>query len=848
MEQPNQHLSSTPSPIDTQAAGPSNVTQPAGASIGGSQPTQGAETDIARADPVVLPPPPEVEGANPKKKRKPNASGPRTTASIWKHFTRLPENEVQDPTAACNYCGKRYLCDSKTHGTTNLNTHLKICIKYTYAISNDPSQTVLNLASGDLAATSLRFNVEACRKAVAMFVILDEHAFRAVEGEGFKFLCNQLQPQFTVPSRFTVARDCYLIYLDEKVRLRAFFRSNCSRVALTTDCWTSVQNLSYLVLTAHFVDNDWRYQKRIISFSTVPNHKGETIGKVVEEVLREWGLRNLSTITVDNASSNDVAVAHLKKRFKNMNGLVLDGQFFHMRCCAHILNLVVNDGLKDMSGCITSIRNAVRFVRSSTQRHDKFMECIEFSRISSKKLVCLDVPTRWNSTYLMLDAAEKFQVAFEKLEFEDPNYLESFGVAGPPTSADWDKARAFIRFLKFFYEATQMFSSSLHVSVHTTFHQLAVIYSELVQYCHSSNPTLSRMGMDMKLKYDKYWGSIANINHLLYFGVIFDPRYKLKYVRWCFSKMYNEDPNLIKELITSINENLSRMYDCYSAAHNEENRQDQGQSSHGPLGPLEGSTSGSKSAEIPTFLEMANAFQQHLEQESSFESKNELERYLDEACVKDNGKFELLVWWRQNSSRFPILSILVKDVLATPVSTVASESAFSTGGRVLDTYRSSLNPEVAEALICTQNWMRQSSNQPKELDVVDVFDQSEKVITEFRGLIISGRARRCAAGAGSSQSQPIQNVVLITIEGILIGALLLKSMCIYNCWLMESAPKRFPGNTITGYSLEAPMLVVYMDEMSLEGWKSLIECPKIHASLMVKIEECNLSYDYGSVT
>lgn len=127
MEQPNQHLSSTPSPIDTQAAGPSNVTQPAGASIGGSQPTQGVETDISRADPAVLPPPPEVEGANPKKKRKPNASGPRTTASIWKHFTRLPENEVQDPTAACNYCGKRYLCDSKTHGTTNLNTHLKIC-------------------------------------------------------------------------------------------------------------------------------------------------------------------------------------------------------------------------------------------------------------------------------------------------------------------------------------------------------------------------------------------------------------------------------------------------------------------------------------------------------------------------------------------------------------------------------------------------------------------------------------------------------------------------------------------------------------------------------------------------
>ncbi|KAL0367968.1 UNVERIFIED_CONTAM: hypothetical protein Scaly_1015700 [Sesamum calycinum] len=46
-----------------------------------------------------------------------------------------------------------------------------------------------------------------------------------------------------------------------------------------------------------------------------------------------------------------------------------------------------------------------------------------------------------------------------------------------------------------------------------------------------------------------------------------------------------------------------------------------------------------------------------------------------------------------------------KDILATLVSTIASEQAFSTTDRLLDSYRSSLNPKTVEALICTQSWL-----------------------------------------------------------------------------------------------------------------------------------------------
>ena len=67
-------------------------------------------------------------------------------------------------------------------------------------------------------------------------------------------------------------------------------------------------------------------------------------------------------------------------------------------------------------------------------------------------------------------------------------------------------------------------------------------------------------------------------------------------------------------------------------------------------------------------------------------------------------------------------------MLAVPVSTVASKSAFSTGGCILDPFRSSLALEMAQSLICTQNWL-QSSLQislRQAMDNVELFEDYGK--------------------------------------------------------------------------------------------------------------------------
>ena len=159
----------------------------------------------------------------------------------------------------------------------------------------------------------------------------------------------------------------------------------------------------------------------------------------------------------------------------------------HMCCCVHILNLIVQSALKSIHESIVKIWNAVQYVRASLPRFEKFQECVENEKIKAKCLLSLDVPTMWNSTYLMLDCVLKFVRAFDRLEEGDGHYKLYFYEVdgngkkpiGPPNYLDWENVKTFIKFLGIFYEVILRFSRSLLVTSNTYFHKLISIENQL---------------------------------------------------------------------------------------------------------------------------------------------------------------------------------------------------------------------------------------------------------------------------------------------------------------------------------------------------------------------------------
>ncbi|MBA0734042.1 hypothetical protein Gogos_017995 [Gossypium gossypioides] len=124
---------------------------------------------------------------------------------------------------------------------------------------------------------------------------------------------------------------------------------------------------------------------------------------------------------MDDAFYNDAAIRMLKDNLSFHKRLSLNGKFFHVCCCAHILNLLVHDGLSEIEDVNYNVKESVKHITTSTVRLTIFNDIIKQLQLPNKRLI-LDCCTWWNATYLMLSRVLEFKDLFSRYAQQDVSY------------------------------------------------------------------------------------------------------------------------------------------------------------------------------------------------------------------------------------------------------------------------------------------------------------------------------------------------------------------------------------------------------------------------------------------
>ncbi|KAI9156677.1 hypothetical protein LWI28_010450 [Acer negundo] len=585
----------------------------------------------------------------------------RLSSKVWEVFVKLPRSSDGRERNKCKLCGKVYLCE-RILATGNMKRHLKICPKMK---RHDVDQLFESGSEGGSSSNYDRKDPQVFQELVTAAIIMHDLPLRFFEWSHIRKMIEYVSDDVNLVSKKTTEMDVLKVHRREKEVVKKTIEEAYGRVCLTAELWTAMNTDNYMCVVAHFLDKIWVLQKRMLDFYWMPTpHDVISLTNKFNRLLWEWGIdKKLCSLTLDNALSDNSFVNNLKGLLLNLRiPLVCNGDFLHINCCAHILDLIVQDGLKDINEIVHKIRESIICVKVSKELRQDFLECIKQVSLDCKKGLRQDIPTIWNLTYLMLENALYYRRAWCLLELFDNNFKLC------PSASEWDKVEKSIKFFVIFYEIACIFSRTKCPTSNMYFPKMLVALVTLKQNLESEDVFLKKMTNQMYTKFYKYWADSCII---LAIAVILDPRYKMKFVEFAFEKVYG-DGSVQLELVRNT---LYSLFSDYMTNSTETSTSKASFAS----GVTSTFTHGTSFDLIDTVMK---EFDSSLSDDCI--QKTQLELYLDEPRLDRSMDLDILRFWKVNEFRYPVLATLARDVLTIPISTVTSKSAFNIDGRNLD--------------------------------------------------------------------------------------------------------------------------------------------------------------------
>uniref|UniRef100_A0A803LA19 SRP54-type proteins GTP-binding domain-containing protein n=1 Tax=Chenopodium quinoa TaxID=63459 RepID=A0A803LA19_CHEQI len=331
------------------------------------------------------------------------------------------------------------------------------------------------------------------------------------------------------------------------------------------------------------------------------------------------------SLTVDNASYNDVMVKHMKNRL----------------------------GSRD------KIRNLVKFVTRTSSRSKDFYDTAQ--------------------KHFHLEAKRKLRMDMQ---------------SNVPLDDEWENLSVVHKFLKLFYDVTCMFSANKSPTSNMYFKGACMVHRRLLETSKGPHEFLAQIVLPMLEKFDKYW---SEYNIYLACAAILDPRFKLKFVEYCFDKIYGLDEAMCK--VEKVLNTLRSLYNEYKSTFS--------------TSPIVVPSTTSSRIEDENFFDDYQSYSSRITRTQT--KKSQLESYLKESELDLDMELDILEYWQQNAVRFSELAILARDLLTIPILLAAGDTFRAAASDQLEIWAERTDCEI---VVEEKEKAKASSGKEDKFDIV----------------------------------------------------------------------------------------------------------------------------------
>jgi len=419
-------------------------------------------------------------------------------------------------------------------------------------------------------------------------------------------------------------------------------------LAITTDCWTSTANEPFIATSGHFIDKQWRLIEVQLACSYFEgSHTGEAIAQKVQEALKEMAPTATCSAMVSDSAPN----------MKNCGTRL---SFPHLSCACHDLQLAINDALKEagLDVLLKKCRAVVGHFKHSAKESAALKKAILDANPNAKVWkVKQDVPTRWNSTFLMLQRLDLLGAPITTVLYR--NQTKKIQDNFILTPSELLTVKHLVEILGPMEEITRGLSGASYSTLSMVYPIMSTLVTKL-----PNPPPEGTEALVNKLKETITSRFLTDFDVTTGLACFLDPRFKaLSFLR--------ED---WKELVlNAIKEELKKAPVAQRAPKIMKT------SSNSIFGSLASSLSPATTQE-----------------------KDELEKYLDHPITIEESEFltfNVFQFWKSLEATLPGLASVAKKILAVPASSVPVERFFSKAGLIVTKKRASLSANKVEALM-----------------------------------------------------------------------------------------------------------------------------------------------------